>query len=130
MLRHLYSAFRFLSFSLLQLWDTVRWQLAFEHTCPRPLNCVTFHPEGQVIAIGSWAGSFSFFHVDGLKAIKVRWSCVALGEEAQEGGSRRCGVTDIHVLFHFGLVLRAGPDISISTPSCRNWEPQEPPSVP
>ncbi|XP_045306132.1 telomerase protein component 1 isoform X4 [Leopardus geoffroyi] len=54
----------------LKLWDTVRWQLAFEHTCPRPLNCVTFHPEGQVIAIGSWAGSFSFFHVDGLKAIK------------------------------------------------------------
>uniref|UniRef100_A0A673TDN2 Telomerase associated protein 1 n=1 Tax=Suricata suricatta TaxID=37032 RepID=A0A673TDN2_SURSU len=54
----------------LKLWDTVRGQLAFEHMCPRPLNCVAFHPEGQVVAIGSWAGSFSFFHMDGLKAIK------------------------------------------------------------
>uniref|UniRef100_M3Z351 Telomerase associated protein 1 n=1 Tax=Mustela putorius furo TaxID=9669 RepID=M3Z351_MUSPF len=54
----------------LKLWDTVRGQLAFQHTCPRPLNCVAFHPEGQVMAVGSWAGSFSFFHVDGLKAAK------------------------------------------------------------
>ncbi|XP_004413083.1 PREDICTED: telomerase protein component 1 [Odobenus rosmarus divergens] len=54
----------------LKLWDTVHGQLAFQHTCPWPLNCVAFHPEGQVIAVGSWAGSFSFFHVDGLKATK------------------------------------------------------------
>ncbi|XP_032712839.1 telomerase protein component 1 [Lontra canadensis] len=54
----------------LKLWDTVRGQLAFQHTCPRPLNCVAFHPEGQMMAVGSWAGSFSFFHVDGLKAAK------------------------------------------------------------
>uniref|UniRef100_A0A8C6DQZ2 Telomerase associated protein 1 n=1 Tax=Moschus moschiferus TaxID=68415 RepID=A0A8C6DQZ2_MOSMO len=51
----------------LKLWDTVRGQLASQHTCPKPLNCVAFHPEGQVIAVGSWAGSFSFFHVDGLR---------------------------------------------------------------
>ncbi|XP_004390075.1 telomerase protein component 1 [Trichechus manatus latirostris] len=54
----------------LKLWDTVRGQLASQHTCPKPLNCVAFHPEGQVIAIGSWAGSFSFFQVDGLKVTK------------------------------------------------------------
>ncbi|XP_047593275.1 telomerase protein component 1 [Lutra lutra] len=54
----------------LKLWDTVRGQLAFQHTCPRPLNCVAFHPEGQMMAVGSWAGSFSFFHVDGLKTAK------------------------------------------------------------
>uniref|UniRef100_A0A671FNJ2 Telomerase protein component 1 n=1 Tax=Rhinolophus ferrumequinum TaxID=59479 RepID=A0A671FNJ2_RHIFE len=54
----------------LKLWDTVRGQLAFQHTCPKPLNCIAFHPEGQVMAIGSWAGSFSFFQVDGLKVTK------------------------------------------------------------
>uniref|UniRef100_A0A2K5IK47 Telomerase protein component 1 n=1 Tax=Colobus angolensis palliatus TaxID=336983 RepID=A0A2K5IK47_COLAP len=54
----------------LKLWDTVRGQLAFQHTYPRPLNCVAFHPEGQVIATGSWAGSISFFQVDGLKVTK------------------------------------------------------------
>ncbi|XP_019665763.2 telomerase protein component 1 isoform X1 [Ailuropoda melanoleuca] len=54
----------------LKLWDTVRGQLAFQHAGPRPLNCVAFHPEGQMVAVGSWAGSFSLFHVDGLKAAK------------------------------------------------------------
>nr|XP_006994908.1 telomerase protein component 1 [Peromyscus maniculatus bairdii] len=54
----------------LKLWDTVRGQLAFQHTCPRSLNCVAFHPEGQVVATGSWAGSITFFRADGLKVIK------------------------------------------------------------
>uniref|UniRef100_A0A2K5N4F1 Telomerase protein component 1 n=1 Tax=Cercocebus atys TaxID=9531 RepID=A0A2K5N4F1_CERAT len=54
----------------LKLWDTVRGQLAFQHTYPKPLNCVAFHPEGQVIATGSWAGSISVFQVDGLKVTK------------------------------------------------------------
>ncbi|PNJ36161.1 TEP1 isoform 3 [Pongo abelii] len=54
----------------LKLWDTVRGQLAFQHTYPKSLNCVAFHPEGQVIATGSWAGSISFFQVDGLKVTK------------------------------------------------------------
>ncbi|XP_037690358.1 telomerase protein component 1 isoform X2 [Choloepus didactylus] len=54
----------------LKLWDTVCGQLASQHTCPKPLNCVAFHPEGQVVATGSWAGSFSFFQVDGLKVSK------------------------------------------------------------
>ncbi|XP_037358827.1 telomerase protein component 1 [Talpa occidentalis] len=54
----------------LKLWDTVHGQLAFQYTCPQPLNCVAFHPEGQVIATGSWAGSFSFFQVDGLNLTK------------------------------------------------------------
>lgn len=67
--------------SLLQLWDTVHGQLASQHTSPKPVNCVAFHPEGQVLAIGSWAGSCSFFQVDGLKVTKVRRSSVALGEE-------------------------------------------------
>ncbi|KAK2103886.1 Telomerase protein component 1 [Saguinus oedipus] len=51
----------------LKLWDTGRGQLAFQHTYPKSLNCVAFHPEGQVVATGSWAGSISFFQVDGLK---------------------------------------------------------------
>ncbi|XP_053452149.1 telomerase protein component 1 isoform X2 [Nycticebus coucang] len=54
----------------LKLWDTVRGQLAFQHTSPKSLNCVAFHPEGQVVATGSWAGSSSFFQVDGLKVTK------------------------------------------------------------
>ncbi|XP_045678527.1 telomerase protein component 1 isoform X1 [Phyllostomus hastatus] len=54
----------------LKLWDTVRGQLAFQHTSSKPMNCVAFHPEGQVIAIGSWAGSVNFFHVDGLEVTK------------------------------------------------------------
>ncbi|KFO22262.1 Telomerase protein component 1 [Fukomys damarensis] len=52
----------------LKLWDTVRGQLSFQHTSAKPLNCTAFHPEGQAVAIGSWAGSVSFFQVDGLKA--------------------------------------------------------------
>lgn len=39
-------------------------------------------------------------------------------------------MTHIHILCHFGLVLRAGPDISISTSPCRSWGPPEPLSVP
>ncbi|XP_050998953.1 LOW QUALITY PROTEIN: telomerase protein component 1 [Acomys russatus] len=53
-----------------KLWDTVRGQLAFQHTCPKPLNCIAFHPEGQVVATGSWAGSITFFQADGLKVTK------------------------------------------------------------
>ncbi|KAM4881527.1 telomerase protein component 1 [Thomomys bottae] len=53
-----------------KLWDTIRGQLAFQHTCPKSLNCIAFHPEGQLIATGSWAGSISFFRVDGLEVIK------------------------------------------------------------
>lgn len=72
-LRHLYSASQFFfPMSVLQLWDTVRGQLASQHTCPKPLNCTAFHPEGQILAIGSWAGSFSFVQVDGLRVTKVR----------------------------------------------------------
>uniref|UniRef100_A0A8C9PQQ8 Telomerase associated protein 1 n=1 Tax=Spermophilus dauricus TaxID=99837 RepID=A0A8C9PQQ8_SPEDA len=55
---------------LAKLWDTVRGQLAFQHTCPKSLNCIAFHPEGQVVATGSWGGSLSFFRVDGLQVIK------------------------------------------------------------
>ncbi|XP_040825708.1 telomerase protein component 1 [Ochotona curzoniae] len=54
----------------LKLWDTVRGQLVQQHTCPKSLNCIAFHPEGHVIAVGSWAGSCSFFQVDGLKVTK------------------------------------------------------------
>ncbi|XP_042557018.1 telomerase protein component 1 [Dipodomys spectabilis] len=53
-----------------KLWDTVCGQLAFQHTCPKSLNCIAFHPEGQLIATGSWAGSINFFRVDGLEVIK------------------------------------------------------------
>lgn len=38
-------------------------------------------------------------------------------------------MTDIHILFHFGLVLRAGPHIFISPSLYRTWEPREPLSV-
>ncbi|XP_006835617.1 PREDICTED: telomerase protein component 1 [Chrysochloris asiatica] len=54
----------------LKLWDTVCGQLASQHTFPKPLNCIAFHPEGQVIATGSWAGSFSFLRVNRLKVTK------------------------------------------------------------
>ncbi|XP_029397594.1 telomerase protein component 1 [Mus pahari] len=54
----------------LKLWDTVRGQLAFQYTHPKSLNCVAFHPEGQVVATGSWAGSVTFFQSDGLKVTK------------------------------------------------------------
>nr|XP_025847862.1 telomerase protein component 1 [Vulpes vulpes] len=54
----------------LKLWDTACGQLAFQHTCARPLNCAAFHPDGHVVAVGSWAGTCSFFSVDGLTAAK------------------------------------------------------------
>ncbi|XP_029419184.1 telomerase protein component 1 isoform X2 [Nannospalax galili] len=54
----------------LKLWDTVRGQLAFQYSCPKPLNCIAFHPEGQVLATGSWAGSVIFFQADGLRVTK------------------------------------------------------------
>ncbi|XP_053452152.1 telomerase protein component 1 isoform X5 [Nycticebus coucang] len=63
----------------LKLWDTVRGQLAFQHTSPKSLNCVAFHPEGQVVATGSWAGSSSFFQVDGLKVTKIQVLSGSLG---------------------------------------------------
>lgn len=55
---------------LLQLWDTVQGQLAFQYTHPKSLNCITFHPEGQVVATGNWSGSVTFFQADGLKVTK------------------------------------------------------------
>ncbi|XP_049624684.1 telomerase protein component 1 [Suncus etruscus] len=54
----------------LKLWDTVRGQLASQYTCRRPLNCVAFHPEEQLFAVGSWAGSLSFFQTEGLQVTK------------------------------------------------------------
>ncbi|XP_031217755.1 telomerase protein component 1 [Mastomys coucha] len=54
----------------LKLWDTVRGQLAFQYIHPKSLNCVAFHPEGQVVATGNWAGSINFFQADGLKVTK------------------------------------------------------------
>lgn len=102
-LRCLYSAPSFLPFFLLQLWDTVRGQLAFQHTCPRPLNCVAFHPEGQVMAVGSWAGSFSFFHVDGLKAAKVRSPALLWGRKAKRSGVEDMGLWTSTFCFTLGL---------------------------
>lgn len=32
---------------------------------------------------------------------------------------------DICILYHLGLMLRVGPDISILASWCRNWVPQE-----
>lgn len=69
---------------LLQLWDTVRGQLAFQYIHPKSLNCVAFHPEGQVVATGNWAGSITFFQSDGLKVTKVRRSCVTLQENTED----------------------------------------------
>ncbi|KAL1781119.1 telomerase protein component 1 [Sigmodon hispidus] len=54
----------------LKLWDTVHGKLAFQHTCPKSLNCIAFHPEGQVVATGNWAGSITFFRADGLEVIR------------------------------------------------------------
>ncbi|XP_057642086.1 telomerase protein component 1 [Chionomys nivalis] len=54
----------------LKLWDTVRGQLAFQHTDPKSLNCIAFHPEGQTVATGNWAGRITFFQADGLKVIQ------------------------------------------------------------
>ncbi|KAH0505878.1 Telomerase protein component 1 [Microtus ochrogaster] len=54
----------------LKLWDTVRGQLAFQHTGPKSLNCIAFHPEGQTVATGNWAGRITFFQADGLKVIQ------------------------------------------------------------
>lgn len=69
---------------LLQLWDTVRGQLASHYTHPKSLNCIAFHPEGQVVATGTWAGSITFFQADGLKVTKVIRSCVTLQENTQD----------------------------------------------
>ncbi|XP_069507845.1 telomerase protein component 1 isoform X2 [Ambystoma mexicanum] len=38
----------------LKLWDTTKGMLVGSRAFEFPLNCVTFHPEGQFIAIGSW----------------------------------------------------------------------------
>lgn len=53
-----------------KLWDTVQGQLAFQYTHPKSLNCITFHPEGQVVATGNWSGIVTFFQADGLKVTK------------------------------------------------------------
>ncbi|XP_029437372.1 LOW QUALITY PROTEIN: telomerase protein component 1 [Rhinatrema bivittatum] len=38
----------------LKLWDSSRGILLGSWQSPRPLNCVAFHPEGQLLAVGSW----------------------------------------------------------------------------
>ncbi|XP_074091083.1 telomerase protein component 1 isoform X1 [Macrotis lagotis] len=50
----------------LKLWNTVHGKLAAQHLSQKPLNCVAFHPEGQVIITGNWAGHLSVLQVDNL----------------------------------------------------------------
>uniref|UniRef100_A0A5F8GHB9 Telomerase associated protein 1 n=1 Tax=Monodelphis domestica TaxID=13616 RepID=A0A5F8GHB9_MONDO len=51
----------------LKLWDTVHGKLASQHLSQKPLNCVAFHPEEQVITTGNWAGCLSVLRLDRLK---------------------------------------------------------------
>ncbi|XP_043840432.1 telomerase protein component 1 [Dromiciops gliroides] len=51
----------------LKLWDTINGKLDAQHLSQKPLNCVAFHPEGQVIITGNWAGRLSVLRVDSLK---------------------------------------------------------------
>uniref|UniRef100_A0A5F8GAK5 Telomerase associated protein 1 n=1 Tax=Monodelphis domestica TaxID=13616 RepID=A0A5F8GAK5_MONDO len=50
----------------LKLWDTVHGKLASQHLSQKPLNCVAFHPEEQVITTGNWAGCLSVLRLDSL----------------------------------------------------------------
>ncbi|CAI5791130.1 telomerase protein component 1 isoform X1 [Podarcis lilfordi] len=38
----------------LKLWESTHGQLTHERDCLCPLNCVAFHPEGQLVATGGW----------------------------------------------------------------------------
>ncbi|XP_030043878.1 telomerase protein component 1 isoform X2 [Microcaecilia unicolor] len=38
----------------LKVWDSSRGTLVGSWVSSLPLNCVTFHPEGQLVAVGSW----------------------------------------------------------------------------
>ncbi|XP_069044718.1 telomerase protein component 1-like isoform X1 [Lepisosteus oculatus] len=40
--------------SQLKVWDVPKGSLCVTLTNPCPLNCVTFHPEGQLVAVGGW----------------------------------------------------------------------------
>ncbi|XP_036592246.1 telomerase protein component 1 isoform X2 [Trichosurus vulpecula] len=51
----------------LKLWDTVHGKLAAQHLSQKPLNSVAFHPEGQVIITGNWAGRLSVLRLDSLR---------------------------------------------------------------
>uniref|UniRef100_A0A4X2LLE4 Telomerase associated protein 1 n=1 Tax=Vombatus ursinus TaxID=29139 RepID=A0A4X2LLE4_VOMUR len=54
----------------LKLWDTVHGKLAAQHLSQKPLNCIAFHPEGQVIITGNWAGRLSVLRLDSLTVTK------------------------------------------------------------
>uniref|UniRef100_A0ABM5EIR4 Telomerase protein component 1 isoform X1 n=1 Tax=Pogona vitticeps TaxID=103695 RepID=A0ABM5EIR4_9SAUR len=38
----------------LKLWDSTRGELTRKWDSLRPLNCVTFHPDSQLVAVGGW----------------------------------------------------------------------------
>ncbi|KAM9066652.1 telomerase protein component 1 isoform X3 [Sarcophilus harrisii] len=67
----------------LKLWDTIHGKLAAQHLFQKPLNCVAFHPEGQVIITGNWAGYLSVLQPDSLRVIM----------ELGGSGSSVCSVT-------------------------------------
>ncbi|XP_078508765.1 telomerase protein component 1 isoform X2 [Lissotriton helveticus] len=55
----------------LKLWDSAKGVLVGSHEFSYPLNCVTFHPEGQLIATGSWDSQITILKIGIWTAVSV-----------------------------------------------------------
>ncbi|KAM5194150.1 telomerase protein component 1 [Mantella aurantiaca] len=55
----------------LKSWDTSRYSLISSTSFASPINCVTFHPSGHVVAVGSWNGKVSVVRLENWKRTAV-----------------------------------------------------------
>ncbi|XP_069100415.1 telomerase protein component 1 isoform X1 [Pleurodeles waltl] len=55
----------------LKVWDSTKGVLVGSHEFSYPLNCVTFHPEGQLIACGSWDSQIIILKIGTWAAVSV-----------------------------------------------------------
>ncbi|XP_039206037.1 telomerase protein component 1 isoform X2 [Crotalus tigris] len=55
----------------LKLWEAAQGHVLHQWDFPCPLNCVTFHPMGQLVATGGWDRSVTVLDANGISKISV-----------------------------------------------------------
>ncbi|KAG8140726.1 hypothetical protein E2320_003411 [Naja naja] len=56
---------------LASLWEAAQGHVLHQWDFSCPLNCVTFHPKGQLVAIGGWDRSVTVLDTNGMNKISV-----------------------------------------------------------
>ncbi|XP_053114992.1 telomerase protein component 1 isoform X3 [Hemicordylus capensis] len=57
--------------SYLKLWESTHGHLTHERDCSCPLNCVTFHPKGHLVATGGWDRTVTILDVNDMSVTSV-----------------------------------------------------------